>query len=147
MCASACASAYACVCAESDSVLAEFNTYCGEFNPYCGEFIRIDRIHQERSVMTLNAVTRLHRYASVSTHVKTRMKRHPRQRSAHGIGQSPHRAVHVSEARMGLVNGHVTRPTQSRNNNPRCSDISRLLTCTSCADINITQPASKGSVR
>ena len=100
--------------AESDSVLAEFNPYCGEFNPYCGEFIRIDpycgefnpycgefntycgefiridRIRQERSVMTLNAITRLHRYASISTHVKTRMKRHLRQRSALGIGQSPH---------------------------------------------------------
>ena len=57
------------------------------------------------------------------------------------------RAVHVSEARMGLVNGLIARPTLSRNSNPRCSDVSRVITWASGADTNITQPASKGYVR
>ena len=56
------------------------------------------------------------------------------------------RSVHVSEARMGLVNGRVARPTGSRNCNPGCSDVSRIITWASCADINIAQPANKGSV-
>ena len=60
---------------------------------------------------------------------------------------APRRAVHVSEARMGLVNGRAAHPTRSRNSNPRCSEVSRLITWASCADINITQPASIVSVR
>ena len=74
-------------------------------HPYCGEFIRIGRIHQERSVMTSNAITRFHRYALVSKHVK-----HTYEAPSASVKRAwdwsvtaPRRSVHVSEARLGLA--------------------------------------------
>ena len=40
------------------------------------------------------------------------------------------RAVHISEARMGLVNGHDVLPSQSRNGCPRCRGQTTVQNCT-----------------
>ena len=42
---------------------------------------------------------------------------------------APRRAVHVSEARMGLVNGRDLLPSRSRNSCQRCREQTTVQNC------------------